>query len=604
MKNISPLGIFKKFAVPIFGRDPAKPNVRTDFYNNTVDYALRKFLKSHEAHSVIYDYRRSPWNEDALNTDIDKLDCEEHTVIKDEHYYHALDYVYRLIKPDRPLRPVHFADLRHYNWRLSTNIGAPFNSLKKWKQYVIDKYNYFRDSTPFPTPFSRDLFTEAHTTSEPLAIRDSRMTKHNLYNEMFTINRTNIHRIKLGLRTDNYGNDYRYWNTAFARQHLVKSDEPDKVRLVFGAPSTLLCAELMFIWPLQVHLLLMKSKSPLLWGYETILGGWYRLRGFICERMPRFEAVATIDFSGFDRFARHTVIRDIQTHVMRPLFTFTEGYHPTVLYPDSTEPHTRSDAPFLSQEEKLTNLWNWMTNAILTIPLLMPDGRLLQFKHSGIFSGYFQTQILDSLYNMVMLYTILFKMGFTEDSIIMKVQGDDSIIALLCCYFLICASFMYTFTRYALSYFGAIVSQDKSELLPSLQHAEVLRYRNHNGIPYRDELQLLAQLRHPERSTTAEALAARCVGIAYAACGQLPRTYAICEDIYNFLTLKLHVVPKQSELDFFFRYIDMTSTSTFKPEAGRFPSLFETLSHLMDPEKPIAPKHWPPSHFIGQPGRH
>jgi hypothetical protein len=88
------------------------------------------------------------------------------------------------------------------------------------------------------------------------------MTKHNLYTEAFYITRKNIHLIKLGHKTTSSGHDLRYWNTAFARQHLVKSEDDDKVRLVFGAPFTLLTAELMFIWPLQVHLPLNQANYP------------------------------------------------------------------------------------------------------------------------------------------------------------------------------------------------------------------------------------------------------------------------------------------------------------------------------------------------------
>jgi hypothetical protein len=588
--------------VPIIhGRTAEDDNPRTQFYRETVDHALLKYLTTDEANSVINDYRRSPWNEDALNHDISTLDSDEHYVPKDEHYEHALDYVYRLIKPDVPLQPVHFADLRHYKWRLSTNVGAPFNAQKKWKQYVTDKFNHYRDGTPFDTPFSRDLFAEAHQDSLPLDMTDARLSKHNLYSEMFFINRKHIHQIKLGRKTDSYGNDLRFWNTAFARQHIVQHDEPDKVRLVFGCPSLLLMAELMFIWPLQAHLLHMKSKSPLLWGYETLLGGWYRLRNFFTRVMPRLGAVITIDFSGFDKRARHTVIRDIHSRIMRPLYTFKQGYAPTHKYPNSQDSLPRADEPYLTTEEKMTNLWTWMTNAVLTVPLLLPNGDMIQFTHSGIFSGYFQTQILDSLYNMVMLYTILFRLGYTEKQIAMKVQGDDSIFTLLCCFFLIIDSFMYLFKHYAMHYFGALVSEKKSEILESLEHAEVLKYRNSNGFPYRDELQLLAQLRHPERSTTAETLAARCVGIAYADCGKHPRIYLICEDIYTFLTKKLNVIPRQKDLNFLFQHLEITNVPL--PDVSYFPSHFDTLRHLADLEHPIANKHWPLDHFLGLPGR-
>nr|BAM78603.1 defective RNA-dependent RNA polymerase [Rosellinia necatrix partitivirus 2] len=239
MKNITDLPFPSKGvpqfrdALPIHGRDPEVPNPVTDASNRIIDFALRKHLTSDEFDQVVNGYRRSPWNEDALNKDIEKLDSDEHTVIKDQHYENAIQHVQKLLTPEKPLQPVHFADLRRYKWRLSTNIGAPFASSKHWQDYVKAKFNHFRDGTPFENIAHRDLFVEAHKDSQPLEITDARMTKHNLYTEAFYVSRETIHRIKDGETTDRYGNDARYWNTAFARQHLVKADEDDKVRLVF-----------------------------------------------------------------------------------------------------------------------------------------------------------------------------------------------------------------------------------------------------------------------------------------------------------------------------------------------------------------------------------
>lgn len=604
MENIQIIGHYPYLSAPIHGRNPLTPDIITERYNRIVDHALDKHLKPHEADRVRNDFFRSPWSEDALKHDIEKLNSKEHIVNKDAHYWKAINHVYQQIKPEVPLQPVHFADLKEYNWRLSTNCGAPLATSKKWQDYVKAKYAHQHTGTPFHKQDQRDLFVEAHKNTEPLKIYDVRMSKHNLYSELFFHARKNIHYAKLGRTETDSNHDFRYWNTAFARQHIVERKPGilavPKVRLVFGAPFTLLTAELMFIWPLQTHLLLLGNKSPMLWGYETILGGWYRLQGDLSSHAkPGNSLIATLDWSGFDRDARHTVIRDIHTHIMRPCFDFSKGYHPTIRYTDSSKPN-ENDLPI---DEKLENLWNWMTDSILSVPLLMPDGTMIRFTHSGIYSGYMQTQILDSLYDEVMIYTILSRLGFDITKVKLKVQGDDSIFVIICCYFLLVSSFLYLFSFYAAEYFGSKLSKEKSEIHETLEGAEVLKYRNHNGIPYRDELQLLAQLRHPERSTTQEALASRCVGIAYAACGQLPRVYLICEDIYKYLTEKKDIIPKQSELDFYFRYLEMHSGQYFNPSAEVFPSHFDTLKHLMDGHQPLANKQWPVDYFIGLPGR-
>ena len=585
MRNTVVLGHRPNLAKAIRGNPDPGSNPA---YGDTVDHALRRFLSPEEFDIVVNGYRRSPWNEDSLQEDIAKLDSDEHPVDKDEHYYRAIEHVRKLFTPKEKLRPVHFADLRHYPWQLSTNIGAPFATSEKWTKYVSDKF-----TIGYATPEVRDLFMEAHGISLEPEMIDRRMTKRNLYNEMFLINRKNIHLIKDGHKTTDTGHDLRYWNTAFARQHLVEEDDPDKVRLVFGAPSTLLMAELMFIWPIQVSLLARGNESPMLWGYETLTGGWSRLYSWANKAQPRLESVVTLDWSRFDKDARHSVIRDIHALIMRPMFDFNNGYHPTKFYPNTPD----------TDPTRLENLWNWMADATLTTPLILPDGQVLQFMHSGIFSGYFQTQILDSLYNSVMIFTILSKIGFDIEKVAIKVQGDDSIILLPYAYPVLKDSFLPFFSAYAQHYFGSSVNIKKSEILPSLEGAEVLKYRNHGTMPKRDELQLLAMLRHPERTSSLPSLMARTIGVAYANCGNYTRVYQICEDIYKYLA-RGGYTPDPHGLPGGIRYKQNYIPSYVKIDITRFPTYFETVQHLQDPHRTLlTEKHWPLDHFIGIPGK-
>ena len=584
MENTIQIGFKPSLAKPLHGgHDP----LTNPAYCETVDHALMRYLTPDEFRTVTVGYRRSPWNEEALDNDIKALNTNYHNVIKDEHYEKAILHTYNLFKPDEKLRPVHFADLRHYPWQLSSSIGAPFATSEYWQSYVNEKYLIGR--TP---PAVRDLFFEAHGTPLEPAILDRRMSKRNLYNEMFTINRTNIHLIKNGRKTNDHGHDLRYWNTAFARQHLVEEDDPDKVRLVFGAPSTLLMAELMFVWPIQVSLLARGPKSPMLWGYETLTGGWSRLYSWATSK-TRIESVMTLDWSRFDKDARHTVIRDIHSRIMRPMFDFTNGYHPTIYYPST--PNT--------DPERLENLWNWMTDSILTIPLILPDGRILRFQHSGIYSGYFQTQILDSMYNCVMILTIMSRMGYNLSKVHLKVQGDDSLIVTPYKYAIMKDSFLDFFSSYAQTYFGSKLNMKKSKISDTLEGAEVLRYSNHCTIPQRDELQLLAMLRHPERSASLPSLMARCIGIAYANCGNHTRVYRICEDIYQFLKAGGYT-PDPFGLPGGLRFRQNYVPSYTQIDVTRFPTYFETVEHLQDPHRVIlTDKHWPTEHFIGIPGK-
>jgi len=584
MQNTTVIGQLPALAKPLYGGSDATTNPA---YAETVDHALRRYLLPEEFNIVVNGYRRSEWNEDALQKDIEALDSPYFEVKKDEHYYKAIQHVKDLFSPKDQLQPVHFADLRHYPWQLSSNIGAPFATSKVWQSYVSDKYSRLTNA---PT---RDLFYEAHHTRLEPEMIDRRMTKRNLYNEMFSINRTNIHLIKDGHTTTRSGHDLRYWNTAFARQHLVEGEDPDKVRLVFGAPSTLLMAELMFIWPLQVSLLARGSESPMLWGYETLTGGWSRLYSWASKVMPNYHSVITLDWSRFDKDARHTVIRDIHAMIMRPMFTFEHGYHPTIYYPETPD----------TNPKRLENLWNWMTDAILSIPLMLPNGNLLRFNHSGIYSGYFQTQILDSIYNSVMIFTILSRMGFDITKFCIKVQGDDSLMISPYNYTLLSPSFLQYFSMYAEEYFGSTLNSKKSEILPSLEGAEVLKYRNRGTMPMRDELQLLAMLRHPERTASLPSLMARAIGVAYANCGTHPRVYRICEDIYNYLAAG-GFTPDPFGLPGGLRFRQNYIPSYVSIDTTRFPSYFETVRDLQNPERIILTnKHWPTDHFIGIPGK-
>jgi len=595
MQNLQQVDYKPDFAPKVANFDDSPETIET--YNKVVDHALRKHLTPEEFEHVVNGYRRSQWSEEAFLYGLKKMDQPEHTVPKDAHYEKALKRTYEVFKPDELIRPVHFADLRHYPWPLSSNVGAPFNTSPKWRSYVTKKFEAYQNGTLqefLDKNHPRDLFYEAHGSTLYPEMVDNRMSKRNLYNEMFYINRWKIHTIKDGHTTDKHGYDLRYWNTAFARQHIVTAEDPDKVRLVFGAPSVLLMAELMFMWPLQAMIMAKGNRSPMLWPFVIMLGGWYRILAYAGRYFPRIGTVLTLDWSGFDRDARHTVIRDIHQRILRPMFTFTSGYHPTTEYPDTS---TDTDPT------RLENLWKWMTDTILSVPLLLPDGRMFQFTHSGIFSGYFQTQILDSLYNCVMIYTILSSLGFDIDKIDLKVQGDDSLIFLLHPFIMLSYWIIQMIKNKANYYFRATLSDRKSEVREHLDHAEVLKYRNKGGMPYRPEMDLLAMLRHPERSRALGALLSRSVGIAYANCGAHPRVYLICEDIHHFL-LKLDVKPIVSTGKTYAEFVQQQFPGLIDIDFQKFPTYFETVSHLTDEYAPQpTDKYWPSSHFIGIPGQ-
>jgi hypothetical protein len=74
-----------ELAIPIAEYDEqtaysSNPVVR--FTIDAVDFALKKHLSEEERIQVKYGYRRSPFNEESLKTDINKLNSEDHPVPK------------------------------------------------------------------------------------------------------------------------------------------------------------------------------------------------------------------------------------------------------------------------------------------------------------------------------------------------------------------------------------------------------------------------------------------------------------------------------------------------------------------------------------------
>ena len=166
----------------------------------------------------------------------------------------------RPIRSKERYRTVSYPDLRYYPWTLPTSAEAPYTSSDYWKKYVNIKFKLGEAA-------------------------DNRLTFHNLYNEIFRHNREKTNRIEDGIYLDRTGQDLKYWNQAQARSHLVKKDDPDKIRMVFGDPKLLLMVKCMFLWPLINDII--NRNGPMLWGYETLRGGWYSIYNWMTTTETR-----------------------------------------------------------------------------------------------------------------------------------------------------------------------------------------------------------------------------------------------------------------------------------------------------------------------------
>nr|ATS94403.1 RNA-dependent RNA polymerase [Erysiphe necator partitivirus 2] len=473
--------------------------------------AIYKYATPELADRVINGYRRSDASDESAEIDFLKTDQPYVDLPRDFHYCRSLRVTEQLFRPSRRLKPISFPDLRYYPWTLNTSAEVPFTNSKYWEGIIRQKQS---DGD----------------------IEDGATSFHNLYNEVFHINRKHVHIIKRRLppfwNTNGEPEPY-LWSSLHTRAHLVKSENPDKNRAVFGVTKLLLMTENMFIWNLQKEYLNQIVKSPMMWGFETVRGGWMKIWRETHKDGPP-SSVLSADWSGFDHKVLHEIIDDV--HIMwRNWFDFDQGYEPTNTYPNTT-----------TRPEQIQNLWDWMTYSIKHTAIRCQSGKTYRWKFNGLASGYQQTQLLGSFVNCVMLLTCLSSIGINIEAPTFKifVQGDDSLVTFNEMVFIHeTKPFLLKLEKDARRRFNADLSVEKSFAGQSLSDVEVLSYKNRSGIAYRDEAELLAHLLYPERHRDLAATAASAIGIATAAMGCSRTVYDICHDVYNFIVNELGISP-------------------------------------------------------------
>jgi len=519
-----------------------------------VKSAIRHECPRDLAEKAIHGYRRSDGSEEAAEEHFQKTDQPEFHIKRDYHYRRALRVTEKLFRPSRRLKPISFPDLRYYPWTVNVSAERPYTQNDYWIEYLKQRQS--------------DGVNE-----------NARPSFHNLYDEIFHINRKHIHTIKEGLRPfwNAKGEPVPYEYTSLhTRAHLVETNDPDKNRAVFGVPKLLLMAENMFIWNLQKEYLNRNVDSPMLWGYETARGGWMKI--FNKLKINDTSSILSTDWSQFDSRALHEVIDDV--HLMwRSWFDFDSGYEPSV-----SDDFDYSDTA--TEERRIQRLWDWMTNAIKHTPIEGSSGTRYQWTFNGIASGFQQTQLLDSFVNTIYILTCLSALGINieADSFTILVQGDDSLVSFGEHVFDIKPKdFIKSLAAEAMLRFNAILSESKTTYGTSLNGISVLGYSNDQGMATRPEAELLAKLLFPERPRNLETLAAAAVGIAVAAMGSSRNVYNTCKNVYDFLTVNLEITPR---LDPNLRY-DVLSQMTLdyfedKFLGVRFPTFEETLAQNFD----------------------
>nr|ASZ83554.1 putative RNA-dependent RNA polymerase [Rhizoctonia solani partitivirus virus 4] len=501
--------------------------------------SMKLYLNDFEIKYITQEHRRSEVSEDAVLADFFAGDIENHEIPFDEHVEQGLQAMTEALRPPNKCRPVHILDVKdRYPYKWHVNSEPPFST----DEYFLSNRKLFAD---FWDPVSQ-TFEKYVDPLDAMRRYGNKIVENLLPNvtpakfgfqksAIFSWTRRWHHIIKsgftdlTGLESTAYLKDrFIFPMLLHTKTAIVKKDDPNKMRTIWGCSKPWIIADTMFYWEYLAYLKLNHGVSPMLWSYETFTGGWFRLNNELMNSLFR-QSFVTLDWSRLDKRAYFTLIHKIMAGV-RTYLDFENGYVPTQQYPRSSH---QWDA---YQAGRIENLWLWTLENLFKAPIVLPNGNMYIRKYAGIPSGLFITQLLDSWYNYTMIATILSAMGFDPRCCIIKVQGDDSIVRLAV---LIPPAahveFLSRIEELALHYFNAVVSLTKSEVCNRLNGVEVLSYRNHNGIPHRDEIKMLAQFYHTKaRNPQPEIAMAQAVGFAYASCGHHLRVYYCLRNLYEY----------------------------------------------------------------------
>lgn len=591
--------------VGTYSLPPGIPHVNDVAITNhkkTLEHSFKKYLFPADVTRIIDDYRRSDIELESILDDFFSGDLPPFNIPFDHHVEIGLSCTADAFRPPRKCRPAHILDVKHgYPYKWNVNAEPPFSTDK----YFLDKIKTFGEFIRMHEyeHIDQDDFFRRYPNQESHAFLTTKVPpKFGFLKSMiFAWTRRWHHAIKEGFRqfagltTNGYiYNRFIFPMLLHTKTAIVKQNDPNKMRTIWGASKPWIIAETVIYWEYIAWIKLNPGSTPMLWGYETFTGGWFRLnQSLYCGKFQR--SFLTLDWSRFDKRAYFPLIHRIMQNV-RTYFTFEEGYVPT------------SAAPYHPQWDqnkaiRLERLWLWTLENLYQAPIILPDGRMYKRHFAGIPSGLFITQLLDSWYNYTMLATLLSALGFNPRQCIIKVQGDDSIIRL---HTLIPEEkheqFMSHLAELATYYFNAIVNIQKSDMGNTLNDREVLSYRHNHGIPRRDEISMLAQFYHTKaRDPTPEITMAQAIGFAYASCGNNDRVLWALEDIYNYY-LELGYTPNRAGLSLTFG--DSPDATVPDISLDHFPTKLEIRDHLTSTtyqNEAQDARTWPRTLFINAP---
>jgi hypothetical protein len=533
-------------------------------YQNVVKAAIRKNYPGKFANQVIYGYHHPQASLGTIIETLSKADKPIHNVPVDHHFNLAWHITAERFRPPELLRPIHLADMRHYRWNWHPNVEAPFST-------------------------NKSLIAQVQAANQAGKLQDARMSFGNLKNVVFTHLRSYMHSMKRNEITS-FGTRFPQV-TIHTKPALTKIDRPDKVRVIAGVSKLHVIPSAQRFWPLFRYWI-ESGKTPMLWGFETLLGGMAKLH--IDMTIPRlyWQTFVTVDWPNYDLGVNYEERRRCYV-TYETYFDFENGYIPTKHYPHST-----------ADPVHLHRAWDWIVEATRLMPIVLPDGStyVMNPGYWFVYSGLFQTQSDDSLINHARILTILSSLGFeVNKQTSVKVQGDDSLTKLV---FHIPPdqhdAFQAAFAEKGRHYFDTEPKPEKIEIHNSPQQVEVLGYVNENGYPVRNEEKLIAMLLHPRGNPTLETLMAKCVGFTYASMYKYPNAISTFQSIWDQLEREGRTAATLRTQ----RDVILQGESQFTIRTDHMPTMSEVTKYLRQPYERTThdkefyfPAYFPDSHF-------
>nr|AGW51759.1 RNA-dependent RNA polymerase-like protein [uncultured virus]AGW51777.1 RNA-dependent RNA polymerase-like protein [uncultured virus] len=286
---------------------------------------------------------------------------------------------------------------------------------------------------------------------------------------------------------------------AHVRSHIVEESE-EKIRAVWGYPATVTIGEAVFALPL-IEAYKDRKHKVIAYGYEPLKGGFKRL----LARFLGFPEYHALDFKAFDK--------TIPAPLIRVAFDILLDNIDLIEYQDYG----------VANAKKMATMWAYIVNYFINTPIRLANGERYQ-KNSGVASGSYFTQLIDSVVNAILLNWIAIEQTgeYPSDYVTM---GDDSIVAFR-------EHISLEAIAEQLGTIGMQLNVKKSSITKEISEVKFIGYEINSGRPRRDPEPLLASLLFPERpDRNLQDAQSRAVGIFYANLGYNQKISDLCERI-------------------------------------------------------------------------